>query len=299
MRRRTSRLGCVLAILWLCRGAIAAAEPATMPYRGLCESIGITFRGDMPQWPEQLPFTIRSEAPGVKPADIRITLRAGAESIPIPVSEDGRFNLPLNRTWFEADALLVSDQPQGTLRMSCEFQAKLTSEEIQFVAVSPHLDCGRISYAALERLAHKSRLQMVERGLEKQFGRDVAWRLKAAGTLAEIEKPAEDPVILLFVEEGREAATVTVAPPGNPLRRFAGRWAAAIGKKQDDVVRTVGQGMFAVHAPKDGTETNPVLTLSDNATWQCMLVDREADDLGWLESARPVRPADAGSGRDP
>lgn len=297
MRRRLP--GCVLAILCLCRGALVAAEPATMPYRGLCEGMGITFRGDMPQWPEQLPFTIRSEAPDVKPADIRITLQAGAESIPIPVSEDGRFNLPLDRKWFDADALLVSDQPQGTLRMSCEFEAKLTSEEFQFVAVSPHLDGGRISYAALERLALKSRLQMVERGLEKQFGRDVAWRLKAAGTLAEIDKAADDPVILLFVEEGREAATVTVAPPGNPFRRFAGRWAAAIGKKQDDVIHQVGQGMFAVHIPNDGTETNPVFTLSDNPTWQCMLMDREADNLGWLDSARPVRQSDAGSGRDP
>lgn len=269
----------VVVAVWA--GPLVAADVANLPYRGLCKSMGITFQGDMAQWPGQLPFTLRSELPDVKPADIRLTLQAGDQEIPLPVGEDGRLMLPLERKWFDLDAMIVSNQPQGTLAMSCECNPKLTHEECQFTTVSPHLEDGRIACATLERLAQKSRRQLFERALEKQFGRDVAWRLKAAGKLDELDEPLADPVILLFVKDGKEAATVTVAPPANPFRKAADRWAAVMGRKQEEVVREVGPGMFLVHVPKDATETNPVLVLSDNPTWQCMLMDREGSDTGW------------------
>lgn len=291
--RRQRISGCVLVILCTCGAALVAAEPATMPYRGLCESMGITFQADMARWPGELPFTIRSEAPGVKPADIRLVLQAGVESIPIPVTDDGQFTLPLDRKWFDADAVLVSNQPQGTLAMSCEFKQSLATDEVPFGAVSPHVENGRISYATLERLARQSRRRMLERSLEKKFGRDWVWRMKAAGRLDEIEEPADDPVILLFVKEGGAAANVAVTEPANPFRKVAGRWAAALGKKQDDVVRKVTDGMFLVHCPKELADKNPVLTLSDNPTWQCSLMDREADNLGPLDPSQPVQQAGA------
>lgn len=279
----------VLAILCACGGPLLAAETATLPYRGFCESMGLTFQGDTARWPEELSLSVRSELPDVKPADIRLTLQAGDEAIPLAIGEDGRFILPLDRRWFEADAVLVTNQPPGTVAMSCEFNPKLTVDEVQFVAVSPHLEAGRIAYATLERLAHKSRRQMYERALEKQFGRDVAWRMKAAGKLDTLDEPVDKPLILLFVEQEGDAAEVTVAPAANPFRRAADRWAAGFGKKKADIVQRQAPGRFVIAGSKDLAATNPTLVLSDNPTWRCLLLDR--DDVE--EGQPPPRPADS------
>ena len=296
MSPRHRFLSRVVAMLVACGGPLLAAEPATLPYRGFCESMGLTFQGDMAHWPEELSLSVRSELPDVQPADIRVTLRAGDEAIPLAVGEDGRFILPLDRKWFEADAVLVSNQPSGTLVMSLEFKPKLTGDEFQIAAVAPHLEAGRIDYATLGRLAHKSRRQMAERALEKQFGRDVAWRLKAAGKLDELDEPVDKPVILLFVEQDQDAAEVAVAPAANPFRRVADRWAAGFGKKKPDIVRRKIPGMFVIEGSKDLTATNPMLVLSDNPTWQCLLLD--GDDVeggGPSDSADSHAQGDAGA----
>ena len=153
--------------------------------------------------------------------------------------------------------------------------------------MSPHAKNGRISYATLERLAYQSRGRMLERALEKKIGRDAARGMRATGMLAEDNAAAGDPVILLFVAQDGEAATVAVAAPANPFRKVADTWASATGRRKPDVVRKVGPGMFLVHRAKDGKDADPVLMLSDNPTWQCMLMDRATDDMQTLLPSRP------------
>lgn len=272
-------------MLYACGGPLGAAEQATAPYRALCESLGLTFEGDAAARPRELAFSTRSELPDVTPADIRITLRAGDEAIAIPVGADGRFMLPLDRKWFDADAVLVSNQPKGTWVLSCDVKQNLTAEEIAFTAVSPHVKDGRIPYVALVRLAHDSRRRLLEQVLEKQVGRDVAQRMTATGILDELEKADSDMVILLRATQDAETAEVAIVKPTSPVRRFADRWAAAIEKDKDEVVRRVAPGTFVIERSQEVTEQNPVLTLSDNPSWQCMLIDRHADDVGSPESS--------------
>ena len=287
MSRRTPLLACLAAMLGTCPWPLAAAEPATAPYRQLCEGLGITFAGDEADQPREIAFSTRSDLPDVKPGDIRLTLQAGDEAIAIPVEADGRFMLPLDRKWFELNAMLVSNQPRGTWRLTCDVRQKLAADEVEFALVSPHAKNGRISYATLERLAYQSRGRMLERALEKKIGRDAARGMRATGMLAEDNAAAGDPVILLFVAQDGEAATVAVAAPANPFRKVADTWASATGRRKPDVVRKVGPGMFLVHRAKDGKDTDPVLMLSDNPTWQCMLMDRATDDMQTLLPSRP------------
>jgi hypothetical protein len=129
---------------------------------------------------------------------------------------------------------------------------------------------------------------MLERALEKKLVQDAARRMRATGMLDEANVAAGDPVILLFVKQDGEAATVAVAAPANPFRKVADKLAAATGRRKPDVVRKVGPGMFLVHHVKDGKDTDLVLMLSDNPNWQCMLMDRAADDMQTLLPSPPL-----------
>lgn len=72
--------------------------------------------------------------------------------------------------------------------------------------------------------------------------------------LDEADAAGGDAVILLFVTQDDEEASVAVEAPANPFRTVADKWAAATGRKKADVIRKVGPGMFPVRRMKDGTD---------------------------------------------
>lgn len=157
------RLLLIALSLW---GQLAlAGEPAqfaTVPYREICPAVG-----SQPTDSEKIDgavysYTVRSELPGIAPNDIAIQLRAGNTTRDIDVDENGRFTLVYDQALFDADAVLVSNQPKGSLHLS--FSASIDSSAIT-LDLRGLLTNGRVAYVKLYDAALAKRVAAADAAL--------------------------------------------------------------------------------------------------------------------------------------
>lgn len=220
-----------------------ADELATIPYRDLCRLAGVRFDNAAHPNPREMSFRTRSVVPNVKSSDLRLTLRSGEESHSVALAADGAFVLPISQKWFENDAMVVSNQPKGSLRTQVVF-----ADVESGVGVTAHLKHGRITFAALLELAAEDFSAAVAKEAAKRAG---GHELKL-----DVAEPEGEIVLVVWVSNNDDAATATIADktidlPGKPA------------------VQKVGPGTFVIPLTEAIFTENPEIVLSENPSWKC------------------------------
>jgi len=116
-----------IALCCLASSAFADAPVAQLPYTQL---LGYQQRVDELQDLKQLKVweNVKSSRHGVKPSDITLTImRDAAHGGPLAIAVDGggNFTLPVTQALKDEDALVVSNQPKGTLELSVNWEISL------------------------------------------------------------------------------------------------------------------------------------------------------------------------------
>lgn len=102
---------------------LQAAETAHLPYGVVYRMLStVEEAGDLDKLTRSTRIT--SELPGVEPPDIRITLDDGGKVYEFRPDERGNVVFPLRADWSDADLVLHTNQPAGSLALSFGFTAK-------------------------------------------------------------------------------------------------------------------------------------------------------------------------------
>jgi hypothetical protein len=238
-----------------------AGDPATLRYRDLCRMVGVDFDGDKASLPRELKFTTTSTLPTVKPADIQLTLNSGGETCEIPVDENGSFTLPVDERWFRADAMLMTNQPKGSMRLRGGAAVAASLKDVG-VGIAPHLKEGRIDYATLLQLARDARKAAITGAARQQLARNVD---------PQIEDEDGQSVLVLWVTDAPDAATASIVDDGDkPAPRLLGaRLGKLLGKKT--ALQKMRPGLFVIPYSDALLKENPVLSFSGNPSWACCI----------------------------
>ena len=112
---------CLLIALILCGSERAFAEDAgdtaRIPYaaiRNVLTSNPVEASGHLSTHVQMVPH-VRSKIEGVAPKQIELTLVLGDDRLPLKVSSDGSFQLPTDKKWNHETALILTNQPDGSL----------------------------------------------------------------------------------------------------------------------------------------------------------------------------------------
>jgi len=103
--------------------ALAAQETAAIPYRIFYSQLQ---RMQDPGHLDKLAHNagVESAIAGVAPTDIRLTLDDGSKTYEFRPDAEGNIELPLRADWNQADLMLRSNQPRGTLSLRLGWAAK-------------------------------------------------------------------------------------------------------------------------------------------------------------------------------
>ena len=243
-------------------GVSQAADFAGGPYRDLCRGANVDFSADAALLPRELLLSVHSTLPGVKPDDIRFTIKAGDEHHELSVSGDGTLKLPVSKNLFDSNARLVSNQPKGTLKISGTFDVGVQAVAIP---INEHLREGRIAYSDLVKVAIDARLAWIEK------------TKKAAGGPGRVGPEVGDPdfhwAIVLQVTKETESAkaeivkeppTAGVGPVRMGLRKLLGERSA---------VRKANPGKFLIPYSEELLKQDPMVSFSPNPTWEVAIVN--------------------------
>ena len=88
--------------------------------------------------------TVSSDVPEVSPADIKLYIDSQSGRIPLEVSKDGTFLLPLSKNLLREDPMIVANQPKGTLNLNATVGVE---GKIRKNSINPKE--GKIRYSAL------------------------------------------------------------------------------------------------------------------------------------------------------
>ena len=102
-----------------------AQEFASIPYRALYQATQIDFANgtDAPQLDQTVTFRARSVRDDVSPREIRLTLTTKTARTNLVVSDTGEFNLTLSKELADDGAVILSNQPKGSLVLTAAFIA--------------------------------------------------------------------------------------------------------------------------------------------------------------------------------
>jgi hypothetical protein len=97
-----------------------AQEYASIPYRALYQAAQTDFANgtDTPRLDQTVTFSVRSVRDDVSPQEIRLTLTTKNARTSLIVSDIGEFNLPLSKELADDGAIVLSNQPKGSLILS-------------------------------------------------------------------------------------------------------------------------------------------------------------------------------------
>lgn len=244
-----------------------ADEVATGRYRDLCRPLGMKVGGGGATAGGKATFIVSTSQPGVKPRDIRLTLKTPDETVPIPVAADGVVALPINQKLFDADAIVVSNVPKGTLRIRglMLVQGEKPLSEL-CTPVSPHLADGVISYADLVQLARTHRLEVLKALAEEKVGEPI----DPASVVP--ERLNDTWVIVLWAREDADTADATLIEKGpQPQLGVLGRLRKNLtGQKSQ--LQKVADGVFMITCSEAMADENPLVSLTMNESWSCAIL---------------------------
>lgn len=236
-----------------------SGEQAKLPYQYLCQISGARFNS--PDLPREMSFTAASTRPGVKPSDIRLTLLSGDQSHEIAVAADGGFVLPVRQLWFDNNATLVANQPKGTMTVKVAIELK----NVQ-TSVTSHLTNGRIAYARLVTLA-LSGIKAAESKAAQQMG--------VESTQVATDYKCGESVMLVWANESYDSANAIIERGEHDSNLELVREEPCEANSEKEQVRKLGQGYFVVPYSEALCRENPTLSLTENPTWQCLMIAAE------------------------
>jgi len=222
--------------------------------------LGVDFADGKASLPRELAFRVASNRPNVEPPDIRLTLLNGDESHEIGVAPDGGVVLPVSQKWCDGNAILVANQPKGSITL--HFSVPSDTE----VLVNPHLEDGQIDYVSLLTLAKTGSRAAMKR--TKQ-------RLGIEGDEGLPDYRHGEYFVLLFTKQPSDEAIAAI------VREHVRPDSPAIGEgvreKNDEPkeIQKLGSGMFLVPFTEVLSRENPALSLTDNPSWQCVMIAAE------------------------
>jgi hypothetical protein len=142
------------------------------------------------------------------PPGLEFRVRSGAETVAVPIGDDGRVAFPLRQDWADAGAVVLVNQPKGSFQMS-------------FTLVARTPPGTRMTYAALAESA-----PVLERGIRDMAGLMSLFAPKVKGLQLHFEPGMPQTVELQFADGKRRLfrsdAKGRVSLPWEP------DWAAAL-----------------------------------------------------------------------
>lgn len=259
-QRRVAVAGGAFICILLANPVCRAGEPAKMPYVDVCRMLGVDFADDKVSLPRELAFRVASNRPDVEPPDIRLTLLNGEESHEIAVAADGGVVLPVSQKWWDGNAILVANQPKGSITL--HYSVPTDTE----ILVNPHLKDGKIDFVSLVAVAKTGSRAAMKRtkqrlGMEGDEGLP-DYRHGECFVLLFTKQPSDEAIASILREDVR---------PDSPALGEGGR------EKNDEPkeIQKLGSGMFLVPVTEVLSQENPTLSLTNNPSWQCVMIAAE------------------------
>lgn len=141
------------------------------------------------------------------PADVQFRVRAGAETVAVPIGAGGRVRFPLRQDWADTGAVVLVNQPKGRIRMTFSMDARTPTGT-------------RMTYAALAESAI-----VLERGIRDMAGLMSLFAPKVKALLLDFEPGPARTVELRFADGKRR--TFTADKKGRVRLPWDPDWAAA------------------------------------------------------------------------
>ena len=115
----------LIAVVVNCHADIdqVQSEPATLPYRMLCQMAQLDLVRATGLTNQDVTFTIGSKNPNVKIEDISMFIDAKAGRIPLHISTNGILTLPVSIELAKENPRIVSNQPKGSMNLDATLLA--------------------------------------------------------------------------------------------------------------------------------------------------------------------------------
>ena len=198
----------ILAALLLLAAALPArAEWREVPYADVAKMpLGLK-RAD-PEGVFTAYYTIKpAKGRTAVPADVQFKVRAGSETVVVPIGAGGRVQFPVRQDWADGDAVVLINQPKGSFQMSFGMDARTPPGT-------------RMTYATLAESA-----PVLERGIKDMAGLMSMCAPKVRGLLLDFEPGAAQTVEVQFADGKRR--TFRSDAKGRARLPWEPDWAAA------------------------------------------------------------------------
>ena len=187
-------------------GRATEPEPATLPYRAVCQIARLDFTEKTGLTNQIIRFSVASKNPEVAIADIRMWIDAKSGRIPLPIGTDGVLTLPIIPRLLEENPRIVANQPKGSM----ELQGFMCVNGRLADSVSRENE-GLIRYSTL----------FVTESVKRQIASDLTELKKEHDLDAALSRPT---VVHLRAKTNADGAAVTILsvtgdiaiPPVNP-----------------------------------------------------------------------------------
>lgn len=112
-----------------CKGQ-TTSDQAKLPYAAVYQAVTMQFEEIKSLTNRQARFIMSSSLPGVESKDISLYIDSKAGRIPLQLSADGTFSLPLRDDLRKENPLIVANQPKGTMNLTADItlRGKIDSE---------------------------------------------------------------------------------------------------------------------------------------------------------------------------
>lgn len=121
---------CLLAAAIASCHAQPEPEHAKLPYATVYKAVTMQFEQIETLTNRHVRFAMLSKLPNVSPRDIRLYIDSRTGRIPLELSSDGTFTLPVSADLMEENPFIVANQPRGTMKLAADItlRGKLDSE---------------------------------------------------------------------------------------------------------------------------------------------------------------------------
>lgn len=286
------RLLLIAVSLW---GQLALAEEpaqfATIPYREICPAVDLQTTDSEKSNGAVYSYTVRSRLPGVAPKDITLQLRSGTTTRDIDVDENGRFTLTFDQELIDADAVLVSNQPKGSLHLS--FSTSIDSSAMT-LDLRDRLTDGRIAYRKLYDAALAKRVAAVDAasaGYLKRLANVPGGTQPENASVRPFtvggSSSHEGKYLLLWPEGKGSVATARLEK--NRSSVFAGLFSETYPEgfsslSGEPLLRRDKEGAYCLRCGEQLRARNPDVVLSTKHQWRCALFSREELQQFWIKT---------------
>lgn len=254
-----------LAVMRFAVFASDAPQPATLPYRTLCQMAQLDLAETTDFTNHPVSFKVGSKNPGVELKDIAMFIDSKSGRIPLSIDTNGVMALPISNDLLQENPNVVANQPKGSMTM--EVSAQWPGWRID---MAKKLKSGHVRYNDLFLLA--------------RIRQD--WLLQGMALMDGVQSPSEEAVGL--IDEFKRLMIIELTP------KTTGSSKPSILIERSDGAQELQpdkQGKFQVEYEETLVRENPWIRLSTNHEW--VVTDRpktEAKQRAEGDGEKPSAP---------